>query len=84
MTQFKKLNRNQYNHVLPSLTQAWVKFSDKNVEEATQAIFKSSELRGNVEVGTSIYSICHLIKNKPPRTTITTSTIINRDFYRRL
>ena len=37
--------------VLPSLTQAWVKFSDKNVEEVTQAIFKSSELRGNVEVG---------------------------------
>ena len=32
------------------ISQAWVKFSDKNVEEATQAIFKSSELRGNVEV----------------------------------
>ena len=57
------------DNVLPSLTQAWVKFSDKNVEEATQAIFKSSELRGNVEVGTSLYSICHPIKNKPPRTT---------------
>ena len=27
-----------------------MKFSDKNVEEATQAVFKSSELRGNVEV----------------------------------
>ena len=40
------------DHVLPPLTQAlMVKFSDKNVEEATQAIFKSSELRGNVEVG---------------------------------
>ena len=50
LNQIVKLTMTNDN-VLPSLTQAWVKFSDKNVEEATQAIFKSSELRGNVEVG---------------------------------
>ena len=60
MTQFKKLNRNQYDHVPPSLTQAWVKFSDKNVEEATQAIFKSSELKKEH------LSLCHVIKTNHP------------------
>ena len=65
------------DHVLPPLTQAlMVKFSDKNVEEATQAIFKSSELRGNVEEGTSIFMPRD--KDKPPPPTLLIRDVVRK------